>query len=307
LPLPSGTPLLGATYTVALSSDGASLTNAVTAPLGAAGQAVVTTLQGATVTLGASGSVLISNPAQGPSLVGIVNSAGFEVSGAVAPTELISLYGYGLGLAPPVQGQLVNQILTTSLGGVQVLFDGVAAPLLYVGPNLINAIVPSGVTSWPVVTLQIVTPAGIINGPTLFVSQAQPQVFRNSVQDSNFVYGAIALNPDGTVNSATNPAPKGSVATVWATGAPTLGYPDGSVASGPLFAPLLPVSVVSSGLGFGYAGLDSVDVQYAGDAPEIVRCVIQINFRLLPGGSRTTYQLQVGAAISEPFVIYEQP
>jgi len=306
LPLPSGTPMLGETYSVALSSDGASLTNAVTAPLGAAGQAVVTTLQGATVTLGASGSVLITGPAQGPSLVGIVNSAGFEVSGTVAPTELISLYGYDLGPATPVQFQLVNQTLTTSLGGVQVLFDGVAAPLLYAGSNLINAIVPSGVTSRSVTALQIVTPAGTINGPTLFVAQAQPQVFRNSVEDSNFVYGALALNPDRTVNSAINPAPNGSVVTVWATGAPTLGYPDGSIPNGALHAPVLPVSVLTDQLN-SFAGLDSLEVQYAGDAPEIIKGVIQINFRLLPGGPRTTYQLQVGPAISEPFVIYEQP
>jgi uncharacterized protein (TIGR03437 family) len=140
----------------------------------------------------------------------------------------------------------------------------------------------------------------------LFVAQAQPQVFRNSVEDSNFVYGAIALNPDRTVNSAINPAPSGSVVTVWATGAPTLGYPDGSIPNGALHAPVLPVSVLTDQLN-SFAGLDSLEVQYAGDAPEIVKGVIQINFRLLPGGPRTTCQLQVGPALSEPFVIYEQP
>jgi uncharacterized protein (TIGR03437 family) len=308
LPVPASTPILGDTYTVALSPDGTSLVSSLTAPLGAAGKIVATTPLGTVVTLGSAGSVLIGSTAPGPLLVGIVNSAGFEVSGTVAPTELISLYGFGLGPATPVLGQLVGQVFTTSLGGVQVLFDGVSAPLLYVGPNLINAIVPSDIFMQPVTTLQIVTPTGTIQGPAMLVRQAQPEVFRNSVQDANTVYGAIALNPDGTVNSAANLAPSGSFVTVWATGAPTLGYPDGGIANGPLTVPALPVSVLTNQLGFGYVGLDSLEVQYAGDAPQMVQGVIQVNFRLLPtGGNRSTYQLQVGPAISEPFVIYQEP
>jgi uncharacterized protein (TIGR03437 family) len=308
LPVPASTPILGDTYTVALSPDGTSLVSSLTAPLGAAGQMVVTKPQGTVVTLGSAGSVLIGSATPGPSLVGITNSAGFEVSGTITPTELISLYGIGLGPATPVPGQLVGQVFTTSLGGFQVLFDGVAAPLLYAGPNLINAIVPSNVVRQPITNVQIVTPAGTIHGPAMFVGQAQPQVFRNSVQDANLVYGAIALNQDGTVNSAANPTARGSVVTVWATGAPTLGYRDGGIANGPLTVPVLPVSVLTNQLGFGYVGLDSLEVQYAGDAPQMVQGVIQVNFRLVPtGGNRATYQLQVGPAISEPFVIYQEP
>jgi uncharacterized protein (TIGR03437 family) len=193
------------------------------------------------------------------------------------------------------------------LGGVQVLFDGTAAPLLYAGPNLINAIVPSDVYTRSTTSLQIVTPAGPVNGPTLFVVQAEPAVFRNSVVDSNLVFGAIALNQDGTVNSAANPAPRGSVVTVWATGAPTLGYPDGGIPNGALHAPVLPVSILTNELN-SFVGLDSLEVLSAGDAPQLVQGVIQVNFRLLPtGGNRSTYQLQVGPAISEPFVIYQEP
>lgn len=43
--------------------------------------------------------------------------------------------------------------------------------------------------------------------------------------------GLLYAGPNGPT------LPKGSLATVWATGAPTLRYPDGSLASGPLFAP----------------------------------------------------------------------
>jgi len=54
----------------------------------------------------------------------------------------------------------VNGSLTNSLGGVQVLFNNLAAPLLYAGPNQINAIVPSGVTGGTTTTVQVGTPDG---------------------------------------------------------------------------------------------------------------------------------------------------
>ena len=62
LPLAAGTAALGPLYTVGLSSDGTSLISATTAPLGAAGMAIVATEQGAIVTLGEAGSLLIASP-----------------------------------------------------------------------------------------------------------------------------------------------------------------------------------------------------------------------------------------------------
>lgn len=41
--------------------------------------------------------------------------------------------------------QLSNGSLTNSLGGVQVLFDGVAAPIVYARVNQTSVIVPFGV------------------------------------------------------------------------------------------------------------------------------------------------------------------
>lgn len=145
LPLPNSVPVLGSTYIVGLTSDGSSETVAVTAPEGAAGQDLAVSPYGA-VALGKSGSVLIPSPNQALSVSAILNSAGLSATGSVAPNEVVSFYGANLGPVTPLFGQVVGGNLTTSLGGTKVLFGNIPAPLLFVGPNQINAVVPSQVT-----------------------------------------------------------------------------------------------------------------------------------------------------------------
>ncbi len=308
LPFPSSVPQLGSTFVAELSADGSSVIDAITAPAGAAGQAIVLTPSGSPAALGSAGSLLLDLPAQPASLVGIANSAGIQVSSGVAPYELVSLYGVGLGPANALSGQIVNGALATSLGGVQVLFDNVAAPLLYVGPNQINAIVPSGAAEQNTLSLQIVTPNGTLTGPSLSVVASEPEVFQNA-PPMPAGGSAVALNQDGSQNSASNPAAGGSIVTVWATGAGLdnfSGQQDGIIAAGP-FTPLLPVSVVSPQYTDG-SGTDSLEVLYAGSAPDMVTGVIQVNFQLPPDVSsydgQMPCQLQVGPAVSSRFSIY---
>jgi uncharacterized protein (TIGR03437 family) len=307
LPFPISIPPLGDTYIAELSADGSSILGGITAPAGAAGQAIVLTPTGSPAALGGAGSLLLNSPGQPASLVGVANSAGIHVSSNVAPYELVSFYGVALGPAKALGAQMVKGALTTSLGGVQVLFNDVAAPLLYVGPNQINAIVPSSVFGQDTAAIQIVTPGGTLTGPLLSVVPSEPEVFQNS-PPMPAGGAAIALNQDGTLNSATNPASGGSIVTVWATGggldSPILGG-DGGI---PVYlnTPLLPVSVLNASYS-GVLGLDSLEVLYAGDAPGLVRGVLQVNFRL-PENVFNIYQLacqlQVGAAVSSRFSIY---
>jgi uncharacterized protein (TIGR03437 family) len=183
--------------------------------------------------------------------------------------------------------------------------------LLYVGPNQINAIVPSGAAEQNTLGLQIVTPNGTLTGPTLSVVASEPEVFQNG-PPMPAGGSAVALNQDGSLNSATNPAAGGSVVTVWATGAGLDNYSgqqDGIIAYGE-YTPLLPVSVLNAS----YAnvnGVSSLDVLYAGSAPGMVTGVIQVNFQLpsqnlLLDVSQFTCQLQIGAAVSSRFSVYVQ-
>jgi hypothetical protein len=97
LPSAASIPPNGPTYIAQLSADGSSLIDEITAPAGAAGQAIVLTPAGLPAALGSAGSLLLSSLGQPASLVGIENSAGIQVSGYVAPYESVSLFGIGLG------------------------------------------------------------------------------------------------------------------------------------------------------------------------------------------------------------------
>jgi uncharacterized protein (TIGR03437 family) len=316
LPLPSGTPLLGNTYVLDLSSSGTLLPDSFTAPSGAAGQGIASLPQGNVVALGISGSLLtvgsgpsVKTPPPGPALVGVASSAGFQVSGQVAPYELISLYGDGIGPSTPVNGQVTNGVLSNSLNGLQVLFDGTPAPLLYAGPNQINLIVPSVVAGRSTTAFQITGPGTISNiqGPELFVVPSQPQVFATA---GSLLNPAIAFNQDGTVNSAVNPALTASIVTVWATGAgmPIIPEADGSIGSTTRPQSLaLPVSILSNGFSNGGPS-DSLEVLYAGDAPDLAVGVMQVNFRLpaeaQSGVGQLQLRLQVGDSASATFGVY---
>lgn len=295
LPLLPGTPLLGGDYVAALSPDLSTVKSMVTAPLGSADRAI-TLNGGAPAVLGFSSSLLLVESSEGPSLVGIANSAdSIVVSNAVAPDELISLYGIGIGPGSPVGAQVVNGVVTSSLGGVQVLFDGVPAPLLYAGPTQINAIVPSEVSGHDTTNITILTPTGSLTGPTMLVHPSQPRVF------------AVAINQDGSVNSASDhPAPPGSLVTIWATGAGRTALPDGAIATAASGRPPLPVSVLLNDQSYN----QSLEVQYAGDAPGMVAGVLQINFRLpsdLELPLDTEPILQIGDATGSFVVYVKQP
>ena len=316
LPFPGGATPLGPTYAAALSADGTNLLGAVTAPIGAAGVGLGLLPKGGVIALGQNGSLLDISLGSGPALVGIASSAGFEVSGLVAPYEEISLYGLGIGPATPANGQVVNGVLGVSAGGVQVAFDGIPAPILYAGPNQINAIVPAGVAGRATTQIQITSPGGAIQGPTLVPSLSQPRVYSAYESILGYLDGAIALNQDGSVNSRSNPAAAGSIVTIWATGAGLAAFheADGAIAgSAPgavLDYPALPVSIIRA-----VAPADSLEVTYAGDAPGFVAGTMQVNFRLpekspvisAPGLSVLSCELEVGSEYSETFGVYMQP
>jgi uncharacterized protein (TIGR03437 family) len=310
LPLPASMPILGSNYLIGLTDDGSRFVSGTTVPEAGAALAVAIAPLGPVV-LGKSGSVL--TPTSGLiSLAGVTNSAGLTVSGSAAPNELISFYGSGLGPAAAVAAIAVNGALPTSLGGVRVEFDGVSAPLLYVGPNQINAVVPSSADGKSSTTIRIVTPDGELTGLVLSVTAAIPEVFAAPGPGN----AAYALNQDGTVNSMTNPAAEGSVVAVWATGGGGLignPEPDGAI-TGSRFYPLaLPVTV-----GTGFPGaLSTVPVippppvpvvLYSGGAPSLVKGTVQINFRIpqatTPGVFPYQFYIQVGKVYSDPFTVY---
>jgi uncharacterized protein (TIGR03437 family) len=305
LPANPAPALLGQTFVGSLSANATRFTNVSTAPAGAAGQDIALTSSNLVAVLGRSGSLWIYPAGTLPGLVAVANAAGIAASSKVAALELVSLYGNGIGVNPPVNGQVVNGAFTSSLGGIQVLFDGIPAPLLYVGPNQINLVVPQTVpqssSGSSQTTIRISGPNGTVSGPALFVNPSQPEVFANTQTGT-----ALATNQDGTPNSASNPARQGTVIALWATGtgltpAPR---PDGAIASPPWQMVKTPVVVLDG-------AVTSQEVVYAGEAPGLVQGMAQINFRLTsalpPATLASPFRLQAGTALSSQFLIYVAP
>ncbi|MCG8650160.1 MAG: hypothetical protein MI861_10015, partial [Pirellulales bacterium] len=179
---------------------------------------------------------------------GIVNAASLT-AGSAAPGQLLTLFGRGLGPAAGVSAQVDETgRLSRELAGVRVLFDGVAAPLTYVDNGQINLVVPYAVDGLTA-TEMVVERNGAASQPmTLQVAATAPAIF---TLDGSGRGQAAALNEDGTVNGPSNPAARGSVVAVFATGEGQTSPQgvDGRIAGEVLPRPLAPVIVGIGGEG----------------------------------------------------------
>ena len=135
---------------------------------------------------------------------------------------------------------------------------------------------PIGVTG-PTVQVSLLAGSEWSNQLTVDLAKSTPAIFS---LDSSGMGQIVAANQDGTLNATTAPAAKGSVITLYATGAGAMTpVPvDGSVTAGTLALPVLPVTAQIDG--------QDAQVQYAGAAPGIVAGVIQVNL-YVPAGARS--------------------
>jgi uncharacterized protein (TIGR03437 family) len=215
----------------------------------------------------ASGSFL-ARTAVSPSPIGcIADSASASPVGPVAPGQLITLYGNGLGPAEPVSGLTGAANVPVSLGGVSVTFDGIPAPLLYVSSTQINVQVPFDVYRSASTVMQVSFNGSPIGSGLFAITQTNPNLFLNSDGD------AFALNQDGSVNSSTNPAKEGSDVLVFVNGDNfgngnlTTGLIVGAVVN-PLYMPVA---------AFGY--YQSLPVDSVSQQPGAIEGLLQIQVR----------------------------
>ena len=211
--------------------------------------------------------------AAGPGITAIVDAASF-LPGPISPGELISIFGANLG---PTTGLLFtpdNGHVDTTLDDTMVMINGIAAPLIYTSAGQINAIVPYeiGLSASPVAQANVkVTHGGVVSASmSIAVAATAPGIF--SANQSGNGQGAI-LNENLSANSASNPAPKGSVVSIFATGE---GLLTPQPATGSISGPSLPLPAPRAKVSVTIGG-QTADIQYAGEAPTLVSGVLQVN------------------------------
>jgi uncharacterized protein (TIGR03437 family) len=222
---------------------------------------------GGTVYLPANGVGGVTIP--GPASLAVANSASYA-RGAVAPGEIVVVGGRSLGPSTNATLQLTaTGLVATSLGGTRVLFDGIPAPLVYTTQNQVSAVVPYAVDGHSQTSLQVEY-QGVLSAPlVLAVARVAPGIF--TLNKSGSGQGAI-VNQDGTVNGPDNPAPRGSVVSIYGTGEGQTVPPgiDGSLAaSTDLRHPVLPVTASIGG--------QNADVAYAGSVGDQISGLFQAN------------------------------
>ena len=222
----------------------------------------------------------------------IVNAAAYT-AGPVSPGEIFTVFGADLGpealakMVPDGQGGFGS-----ALSGTRVLFNGAPAPLLYVSYGQVAAIVPYGVAGAKTVKLEVERNGVRGDALDLPVSDIAPGIFTQNGTGTG--PGAI-LNQDYSLNSASNPAERGSVVMIYATGLGALSTPsaDGSIVKG-IATHLAPVTV--------QIGSGNAEVLYAGSAPGLVAGLSQINAVIptdAPTGSNLPIVLVAGGIKSQ--------
>jgi uncharacterized protein (TIGR03437 family) len=207
----------------------------------------------------------------------VVNAASY-LAGSLSPGELITLFAsdanHPIGPTTPVGLQLDSSgKVATTLGGVQVLVNGFACPLIYVSATQINAVVPYEIA--PLVSASVLVKylGQTSNGVTVNIATTAPGIITLNGSGTG---PAAALNSNNTTNAPNNPAARGDTIVLYLTGegqtnpAGVTGKVTTVSSTPPLTpGPLLPIGVTIGGQPANYT--------FAGEAPGFVSGVLQLN------------------------------
>ena len=226
-----------------------------------------------------------------PVIVSVNNAANYS-TGSVSPGEIITIFGQNLGPAAAVPLQLSNGALTTNLAGTQVLFDGVAAPMIFTFQSQVSAVAPYGLSGKPSTQVQLKYNGVISSGVTIPVQPSTPAVF--SLDSTGLGPGAI-LNQDYSINSVALPAARGSIVSIYCTGG---GTTNPATADGVVVGLPLPQLTLTATVSIG--GVEA-PVQYAGGVPGSVAGLTQINAQIpasLAPGNGIPIVIKIGGVSS---------
>lgn len=192
----------------------------------------------------------------------IVNAANYLYTGAIGPGSLLAVFGRNLASASTQTG------LRDRFGAISSATEDVpdfGLPVLYATPTqlLIQGPPISSAFNWTWQGLNWFYPTRLIS------QAATPALFTASATGAG---PAAALNQDGSVNSASNPALPGTVVQFFGTGFGAVTEP---VLPGELFSPAK-LSPLGNPASLRIGG-QSAELRYAGGAPGQLSGVYQLN------------------------------
>ena len=234
---------------------------------------------------------------------GIVNAAS-SAGLPLAAGAIASVFGTNFSASAASASSLP---LPTTLGGVSLAINGVAAPLFAVTPQQINFQIPWEMLGQSQATI-VVTVNGVASNPaTINLSTFSPGIFTLNQQGSG--QGAILIGgtpilaaPVGTT-STSRPARRGEFVTIFCTG---LGPVTNSPATGAA-PPTVPQSLTTANPVVTVGGSPAA-VSYSGLAPTFVG-LYQVNIQIpqdAPTGDAVSVALVIGGVPSNPVTLAVQ-
>ncbi len=201
---------------------------------------------------------------------GVANVFSFAPAGnPIAPGEFIEIFGTGL---PPRSA--VSVPFPTTLNGVQLLINNIAAPLYFIDATHVYAVVPYALTG-PTATIVLTNAGASSNTVTVPVAATSPGV---ASQKQNGIGSGAITHANGSLVTPTAPALPGETVVLYLTG---LGAVTPTVADGSA-APSKTLSASTSVL----------TIYINGDCPNSPSCdASNITFQGLTPGYAGLYQV----------------
>ncbi len=242
------------------------------------------------------------------------NASDLVTTKTVAPGQLLALFGSRLA-EYTATGAPSDGVFPSTLGNLQVRFDGVTAPLLYVSPKQVNVAVPYEVTS-STVRMELATEGNEIRdtrelqvvprNPSVYLRPYTPAPCNGSFSTTEWTGRApLALNEDGTTNSCEHPAPPGSVVSLFLNGA--------GQTSPPLATGAASAEATALALGVNVEMSDQTPLEVVGVhlVPGSISSVAQVQFRAPATGSFSAVPFAVSVegvrAAGPPLLLWVRP
>jgi uncharacterized protein (TIGR03437 family) len=240
---------------------------------------------------------VVESQSSGPFAGCVVDAADFGNQQVVSPGAIVTIFGSQMGPGTGVSYQLENGQVPTTLGGTQVLVNGAPVPILYSSSDQLNLIVPYSLVAGTTPTIQVVSNNTPANAMSASVIAQGISIFQENGS-------AAALNQDGTLNSAQNPAQPGSIVQLFGTGGGQTNPPSVAGEVTPL---VLRPLVQTPTFMIGYVA--TLNVVWAGAAPGLLSGVTQVNVQLpdvipvVQGYPQGVLPLQVDSSVVTIFAV----